>query len=641
MLTVRRLLATLPAAALGLAVPASALAAGEEPAGGAGLGEVVGATAGASLATVALLALAAGHRFGRVSVLDRAAARSERFTGLPGWAALPASLTTASLLVALFGMYWDISLHIDVGRDAGPLANPAHYFILFGLFGIFSAGVLAIALPRDRPSDASVRIREGWHAPLGGILIAACGAFSLIGFPLDDIWHRLFGQDVTLWGPTHLMLIGGAAMTLVGIAVLLVEGRRAAADGDSRGESPRQRFLRGISLTGGFMIGLSTFQAEFDFGVPQFRFVFQPMLIMLAAGVGLVATRMWLGRGSALGAVVFFIVIRGLLSVLVGPVLGETTPHLPLYLAEALIVEAVALFVSTRRPLAFGLTSGVLIGTVGLAAEWGWSHVWMPLAWPADLLPEGALIGFAAAVAGSLIGAWIGAHLAAERIPRGAPLRAAAVVGAAGIAVLVAFALYKPADTGVNARVALTPAPNQDGDRAVTARVTLDPASAADDAEWLTVTAWQGEGLIVDRLQRVEPGVYRTTQPIPVSGNWKSLIRLHNGNSLTAVPLFLPKDQAIPAPEVPARAQFTRTFVADHQILQREQKASGGALTIMGYAVVIAIALSLLALLAWALHRVALTAAPGRTGPPTGSTSRRSGPQPRPPGGRSPAVSAG
>ena len=72
-----------------------------------------------------------------------------------------------------------------------------------------------------------MRITDDWYAPLGGVLICACGAFSLIGFPLDDVWHRLFGQDVTLWGPTHLMLIGGAAMTLVGIAVLLVEGLRA------------------------------------------------------------------------------------------------------------------------------------------------------------------------------------------------------------------------------------------------------------------------------------------------------------------------------------------------------------------------------------------------------------------------------
>ena len=197
---------------------------------------------------------------------------------------------------------------------------------------------------------------------------------ALIGFPLDDIWHRLFGQDVTLWGPTHLMLIGGASMTLVGMAVLLVEGLRSQG-----GEKGWARTARAVALTGGFMLGLSTFQAEFDFGVPQFRFVFQPLLIMIAAGVGLVAARIWGGPASALGAVGFFLLIRGLLAVAIGPVFGETTPHMPLYLAEAIVVELVALRVATEKPLAFGLWSGLAIGTVGLAAEWGWSHLWLPL----------------------------------------------------------------------------------------------------------------------------------------------------------------------------------------------------------------------------------------------------------------------
>ena len=44
--------------------------------------------------------------------------------------------------------------------------------------------------------------------------------YALIGFPLDDVWHRLFGQDVTLWGPTHLMLIGGAGLSTAGIILL-------------------------------------------------------------------------------------------------------------------------------------------------------------------------------------------------------------------------------------------------------------------------------------------------------------------------------------------------------------------------------------------------------------------------------------
>ena len=345
------------------------------------------------------------------------------------------------------------------------------------------------------------------------------------------------------------------------------------------------------------------------------------------------AARLWLGRGAALGAVAFFLVIRGALALVVGPVLGQTTPHFPLYLVEAGLVELVALRIGRERPLAFGAWCGALIGTVGLAAEWAWSHVWMPLPWPAELLPEGALLGLAMAIAGALVGAWIGASLGAETTPRPRALRAAGVGAATTMAALVAFALYTPADSGVSARVALTevaPAPQ----RAVSATVTLDPRTAADDAEWLTATAWQGEGLVVDRLRRVAPGVYRSTMPLPVNGNWKAMVRLHSGRSLTAVPVYFPADPAIPARGVAADAGFTRPFVSDRQLLQRERKASSGPITALAYGAVVAIALGLLTLLAWGLHRVAVAApgggggdhtrdagtsgsrAAGRTGPP-------------------------
>ena len=60
--------------------------------------------------------------------------------------------------------------------------------------------------------------------------------------------------------------------------------------------------MRRVALMGGLLIGLSTFQAEFDFGVPQFDQIFQPMLIALAAGVALTAARVWIGPGGAVGA---------------------------------------------------------------------------------------------------------------------------------------------------------------------------------------------------------------------------------------------------------------------------------------------------------------------------------------------------
>src|SRR5699024_8357378 len=120
-------------------------------------------------------------------------------------------------------------------------------------------------------SPSAVRVTRRWSVPVGGVMLAACSLIALAGFPLDDIWHRLFGQDVTAWGPTHIQLIGGASLATLGAWALLVEGARALP-----GPPPTRtaRVLeRGgeIVLAGAFLVGLSTLQVEYDFGVPQFR----------------------------------------------------------------------------------------------------------------------------------------------------------------------------------------------------------------------------------------------------------------------------------------------------------------------------------------------------------------------------------
>ena len=598
------------------------------PAGGAALDQVVLASVAAMIVTGALLALGYGHRTGRTEALERLGAFAERQSGIPSWAALPAAVITGALLLALFGMLWDISIHIDEGRDEGPLANPAHYAILGGLFGVFAAGFLAMVMPRERPGPTAVRITGDWYAPLGAILITACGAFSLLGFPLDDVWHRLFGQDVTLWGPTHLMLIGGAAMTLIGLAVLLVEGGRAnVRSGRSEGGRDWARWIRHVSLTGAFLLGLSTFQAEFDFGVPQFRFVFAPMLVMLAAGVSLVAARIWLGRGAAIGAALFFIAVRGVIALLVGPVLGETTPHFPLYIVAALVVELVGLRLSSRRPLRFALVAGVGIGTVGLASEWGWSQAMMPIAWPDALLPKGALLGFAMAVAGALLGAWMGARLASDRLPRTRSLRVGAVCAAVAVAAMVLYGLQKPPTEGVRGTISIAET-RGGGDAEGRLTVRLDPPDAAAGAEWFQAISWQGGGLVLEDLKATgSPGVYGTEGPVPLHGTWKTLVRLHRGSSLTAAPVYLPADDAIPVGEVPATEGATREFIADHEILQREQLTAAPGLWAAAYGVVLAFTIGFLALIAWGLHRLATAMEQSLPAAPPGTP----GTTPRPP----------
>jgi hypothetical protein len=279
-------------------------------------------------------------------------------------------------------------------------------------------------------------------------------------------------------------------------------------------------------------------------------------------------------------------------------------PHFPLYVVEALVVEAVALRVSTASPLRFGIWAGLGIGTVGLAAEWVWSQVWMPLPWPEALLPEGAIAGFLAALAGATIGAWIGDRLSLAPGIRRPPLRLAAVLAATVLAALVGFGLYTSPDRGVSARVVLSEVAGGDG-RQVRAAIAMRPPDAAQGAEWFDVTAWQGGGLVVDRLRRTGPGLYETTRPVPVHGNWKTMIRFHEADSLTALPIYLPRDAAIPVGEVPAPPVFTRAFRDEHKLLQREQTGGSPLVVALAYSTVAAIALGLLALLAAALHRLA------------------------------------
>src|SRR5437867_3910387 len=315
-------------------------------------------------------------------------------------------------------------------------------------------------------------------------------------------------------------MIGGASLATLAMWILMVEGLRVRRRG--RGDDSARNSVvehQDIFIGGAFLIGMSTLQAEFDFGVPQFRQLYHPVLLMLGASVALVAVRIRAGRGSALGAALFFLAIRGLLTLLIGPVLGRTILHFPLYLVEALIVEVVAARVGDGRQLTLGLWAGAGIGTVGLAAEWAWSHIWMPLPWHASLLPEAAVFGFLAAVAGGTLGGLAGRALAPPEAPRQATRRGLAAAAWVGALLCIAYPMPMTAPKDVSAHVRTTDAA-VGPDRHVNVDLQLRPAGAADHANWFDVTAWQGRrtgdgGLVIAFLHKVGPGHYVTTKPVP------------------------------------------------------------------------------------------------------------------------------
>jgi hypothetical protein len=440
---------------------------------------------------------------------------------------------------------------------------------------------------RDR---AALTLAPGWRVPLGGALLLLCGSVAMLGFPLDDVWHRIFGQDVTLWGPTHVLMIGGASLAPIAAWLLLVEGRRAAG----RPQTRRLTLLAWeVQLAGATLIGLSTLQLEFGFGVPQFQLVFHPVLIALAASIALVAARLRLGRGGAVAAAGFYLLVMTPMVLIIGPGFDHSFLHYPLYLTEAVLVELAALVLARRGPLVFGLLSGGLIGTVGLAAEWGFSQVAMPLPWTPALLPEAPVLALIAALAGGLLGAHLGTGLEGRfEVPRLLPATALAVV-----VVCIGIPLVTSEGDPIRATVAL------EGEREVMATIKLDPPDAADDAKWMHTMAWQGGGSRLVHLEETAPGTYRTSEPVPVHGDWKTMVRLHTGDAILAMPIYLPEDPGIPAREVPAEPRFERAFQLDSEILRREE--TGGAPWLAGaaYGALAVIALAWLAAILAAVTR--------------------------------------
>lgn len=583
----------------------------DAPARGAGLNQVIGLSIAAVVITVVMLWAGYAHRTHRIKWLNRIAERCGRMFKRPPWAAPSLARYVSATIGLFFGFIWDVAWHFGNGRDAGPLNNPAHYFIVDGLFGIFFAGVLAIVVPFDKPGPAAVRITRNWYAPVGGVLLAGCGLYALAGFPLDDLWHRIFGQDVTLWGPTHLMMIGGGCFSMFAVLLLDYEARRTMPE-DAPPDGPALKFMRYFAF-GVLLVALSLYQVEYDFGVEQFRLVLQPMMIAAAAALALVAARITLGQGAAIAAALLAAALRGIVAFLVGPVLGAPISWFPLYFGAAVVIEFVGLTPLVKRPMWFGAIAGLGVATGGLLLEWLWINAVYPHPWPATIWGEVRPTVVPVAVLTGLCGALLAMVLTGQRLPRRAIGIGILAITALTIGGAVANGLRTSVPTQDSATITLTDLPSNKGQRMVSADVQINPPTmVSDHPDWVTILAWQGRtqnhrGRVIDRLDRVGPGHYRSAQPIPVLGSWKTMLRIQDGTTMAAVPIYLPADPAIPAPQIPAETT-TRNFVPEITIMQRERDQNTPAsLFAAGSVMVLALSLTVIAALAWGADRINAT----------------------------------
>ena len=130
-----------------------------------------------------------------------------------------------------WGLAWDIQWHMTIGRDSFWIAP--HLMIYGSVVAgfVLSWGVLAYEWWRGIPTTRGFRL-AAW-----GLVLVVLAA------PIDDLWHRLFGLDVTLWSPPHLLALFGSAVSTLGCLMIALEVY-----------SPESRLGRATLLLGGALL---------------------------------------------------------------------------------------------------------------------------------------------------------------------------------------------------------------------------------------------------------------------------------------------------------------------------------------------------------------------------------------------------
>ena len=132
----------------------------------------------------------------------------------------------AANVLAAWGVQWDIQWHVQIGRDS--FWTPPHVMtyagvtlVVLGAFGVLAIDTLRRLMAGREPAGADrifgITGTPGFHLAAWGI------ALSVLAAPIDDLWHRLFGLDVTLWSPPHLLGLLGVAINTLACAVIARE----------------------------------------------------------------------------------------------------------------------------------------------------------------------------------------------------------------------------------------------------------------------------------------------------------------------------------------------------------------------------------------------------------------------------------
>src|SRR5215471_21655553 len=165
-------------------------------------------------------------------------------------------------IIFLEGTSWDIQWHSFIGRDRTLI--PPHIMMMSGVALSGISGLLAVLIEswwaqrNAIIAQHSIGFAEIFSGPFGAYIVGFTALTAALAFPLDAYWHALYGIDVAIWAPFHVMFVASMGIVALGAAYMLSSAAHLAARSGLAGNGTRRAANLGVALALATVLSLFT-----------------------------------------------------------------------------------------------------------------------------------------------------------------------------------------------------------------------------------------------------------------------------------------------------------------------------------------------------------------------------------------------